>query len=60
MNYEKYIHRCIELARRGEYYVAPNPMVGAVLVRDSELLLQCGEKWYMPRRLFLQRMYSFC
>ncbi|MBR1878397.1 MAG: bifunctional diaminohydroxyphosphoribosylaminopyrimidine deaminase/5-amino-6-(5-phosphoribosylamino)uracil reductase RibD [Paludibacteraceae bacterium] len=36
MDYEKYIRRCIELARRGEYYVAPNPMVGAVLVRNGE------------------------
>lgn len=33
MNYEQYIARCIEIARRGEYYVAPNPMVGAVLVK---------------------------
>ena len=32
MEYANYIHRCIEIARRGEYYVAPNPMVGAVLV----------------------------
>ena len=41
MNYEKYIHRCIELARRGEYYVAPNPMVGAVLVERRN---ENGEK----------------
>jgi len=34
MNYEQYIARCIENARRGEYYVAPNPMVGAVLVGE--------------------------
>lgn len=26
-----YIGRCLHLARLGEYYVAPNPMVGAVL-----------------------------
>jgi hypothetical protein len=32
MDYEKYIKRCLELAQRGEYWVAPNPMVGAVLV----------------------------
>ena len=32
MNYANYIARCIEIARRGEYFVAPNPMVGAVLV----------------------------
>ena len=45
MNYEKYIHRCIELARRGEYYVAPNPMVGAVLVRNSDEAI-IGEGWH--------------
>ena len=32
MDYANYIAHCIEIARRGEYYVAPNPMVGAVLV----------------------------
>lgn len=36
MDNEKYIRRCIEIARRGEYFVAPNPMVGAVLVRNSD------------------------
>ena len=36
MNVEKlYIGRCLQLARLGEYDVAPNPMVGAVLVRHS-------------------------
>ena len=32
MLHEKYMRRCLQLARLGEYYVAPNPMVGAVLV----------------------------
>ena len=27
-----YMARCLQLAQLGEYYVAPNPMVGAVLV----------------------------
>ena len=31
-----YILRCVELARNGEYYVAPNPMVGAVLVESRK------------------------
>ena len=35
-NYEKYIAHCIEIARRGEYFVAPNPMVGAVLTAPSD------------------------
>ncbi len=43
-DYEVYMNRCLELARLGEYYVAPNPMVGAVLVgRDGEIL---GEGWH--------------
>ena len=38
MNYEQYIARCIEIARRGEDYVAPNPMVGAVIVHDGKVI----------------------
>ena len=36
MEYANFIARCIEIARRGEYFVAPNPMVGAVLVKNGE------------------------
>jgi diaminohydroxyphosphoribosylaminopyrimidine deaminase/5-amino-6-(5-phosphoribosylamino)uracil reductase len=44
---EKYIYRCLQLARIGEYYVAPNPMVGAVLVYHSEAGDQIlGEGWH--------------
>ena len=44
---EKYIARCIQLARLGEYYVAPNPMVGAVLVYHSQAGDQVlGEGWH--------------
>lgn len=31
-----YMTRCVQLARLGEYYVAPNPMVGAVLVESRD------------------------
>ncbi len=34
-DYLRYMRRCLDLAQLGEYYVAPNPMVGAVLV-DAE------------------------
>lgn len=51
-NSELYIRRCLQLAKLGEYYVAPNPMVGAVLVKhiveggaDEEVIL--GEGWHM-------------
>ena len=32
------MYRCIELARRGAGYVAPNPMVGAVLVHENTII----------------------
>ncbi|QDU72852.1 Riboflavin biosynthesis protein RibD [Mucisphaera calidilacus] len=35
--------RALALAARGEGFVEPNPMVGAVLVRDGQLL---GEGWH--------------
>jgi diaminohydroxyphosphoribosylaminopyrimidine deaminase / 5-amino-6-(5-phosphoribosylamino)uracil reductase len=33
--HEQYIYRCLELAKPGAGYVAPNPMVGAVLVYND-------------------------
>ena len=45
MEYANYIAHCIEIARRGEYYVAPNPMVGAVLVRNSDGAI-LSEGWH--------------
>ena len=35
--FELYMARCLQLARLGEYYVSPNPMVGAVLVERREV-----------------------
>lgn len=47
MDDSKYMRRCIELARLGEYYVAPNPMVGAVLVyRQGDKEMIVGEGWH--------------
>jgi diaminohydroxyphosphoribosylaminopyrimidine deaminase/5-amino-6-(5-phosphoribosylamino)uracil reductase len=43
MNHEQYMQRCLELARLGAGYVAPNPMVGAVLVHDGKII---GEGWH--------------
>ena len=44
MEYANYIARCIEIARRGEYFVAPNPMVGAVLVDANGAII--AEGWH--------------
>lgn len=36
--HETYINRCLALASQGAGYVAPNPMVGAVLVHDNRII----------------------
>lgn len=38
-----YMHRCLQLAKLGEGAVAPNPMVGAVLVNEGRII---GEGWH--------------
>ncbi len=35
---EQYMLKCIELARKGSGYVAPNPMVGAVIVYNDKII----------------------
>lgn len=35
---EKYMRHAIELARQGEGHVNPNPMVGAVIVKDGRII----------------------
>jgi diaminohydroxyphosphoribosylaminopyrimidine deaminase / 5-amino-6-(5-phosphoribosylamino)uracil reductase len=43
MDHNFYMQRCLELARRGAGHVAPNPMVGAVLVYSDSII---GEGWH--------------
>ncbi len=38
MNHEHYMQRCIQLAKNGLGNVAPNPMVGCVIVHDSKII----------------------
>ena len=40
---EKYMRRAIELAKRGEGWCHPNPMVGAVIVKDDRII---AEGWH--------------
>jgi diaminohydroxyphosphoribosylaminopyrimidine deaminase/5-amino-6-(5-phosphoribosylamino)uracil reductase len=35
---EQYMFRCLELAKKGEGVVAPNPMVGAILVHQGRII----------------------
>ena len=43
-NQEKYIRRCIELAKNGLGTTYPNPMVGCVIVYDDKII---GEGWHI-------------
>lgn len=38
MNHESYMQRCLQLARLGAGSVAPNPMVGCVVVYDNQII----------------------
>jgi len=45
---KKYMHRALQLALRGQYTTRPNPLVGAVLVKNNQIIgegahLQAGE-----------------
>ena len=45
---EKYMQRCIQLAKNGQENAKPNPMVGAVIVYDGRIIgegyhVRCGE-----------------
>ncbi|MEC8832474.1 MAG: riboflavin biosynthesis protein RibD, partial [Bacteroidota bacterium] len=43
--HQKYILRCIELAKKGLGTTAPNPMVGCVIVHDNKII---GEGFTSP------------
>lgn len=40
MEHEEYMRRALELARRGEGHVSPNPMVGCVVVKDGRIIAE--------------------
>lgn len=40
---EKYMARCLSLAELGRNFVAPNPMVGAIIVHNDTII---GEGWH--------------
>lgn len=42
-HHERYMYRCLQLALMGEGRVAPNPMVGSVLVYEDRII---GEGWH--------------
>ncbi len=45
-NHEIYMQRCLHLAKLGQGFVAPNPMVGAVLVHNKQIIGEGYHKKY--------------
>ncbi len=43
MSDAEYIKHCFELAKNGEGHVSPNPLVGAVIVKEGRII---GEGWH--------------
>jgi diaminohydroxyphosphoribosylaminopyrimidine deaminase/5-amino-6-(5-phosphoribosylamino)uracil reductase len=43
---EKFIHRCLQLATYGNGHVAPNPLVGAVIVHNNTIIGEGFHKRY--------------
>jgi len=46
MNDEYFMHRAIELAKRGKGYVHPNPMVGCVIVKDNKIISEGFHEYF--------------
>ena len=46
MQHERYIKRCLELALNGELGVAPNPMVGCVIVHNDVIVAEGYHQQY--------------
>lgn len=44
---EFYMERAIELAKRGQGMVSPNPMVGAIIVKEGKII---GEGYHSATR----------
>jgi len=44
--HQKYMRRCFELALKGKGNVSPNPLVGAVIVKDGKIISEGYHKKY--------------
>ncbi|MCY6355239.1 bifunctional diaminohydroxyphosphoribosylaminopyrimidine deaminase/5-amino-6-(5-phosphoribosylamino)uracil reductase RibD [Clostridium sp. ZS2-4] len=43
---QEYMRRAIELAKKGEGYTKPNPLVGAVIVKDNKVIAEGYHQFY--------------
>lgn len=43
---QKMMNRCLELAKKGSGFTAPNPMVGAVIVKDGKIISEGYHQYF--------------
>jgi len=43
---KKMMHRCLELAKKASGFTAPNPMVGAVIVKDGRIIAEGYHQYF--------------
>ena len=53
MTDQEYMLRAIQLAKKGEGWTNPNPMVGAVIVKDGRII---GEGYHKSMENFMQNV----
>ena len=54
---EKYMRRCLDLAKLGEGRTAPNPMVGSVIVHEGKII---GEGFHQQYRASIAKGMLNC
>ncbi|MCK9203080.1 MAG: bifunctional diaminohydroxyphosphoribosylaminopyrimidine deaminase/5-amino-6-(5-phosphoribosylamino)uracil reductase RibD [Bacteroidales bacterium] len=57
---EKYMRRAIRLARLGTGWVDPNPMVGAVLVKDGKIIGEGFHEYFGGPHAEVNALKNFC
>lgn len=57
---EYFMQLCIDLAKKGQGYVAPNPMVGSVIVHDNEVIGQGYHERYGEAHAEVNAVNSVC
>ena len=51
MDDKDYMKRALELAKKGEGFVSPNPMVGAVIVKDGKIIAEGWHEIFMQKEM---------
>lgn len=58
MDHNKYMQRCLQLASYGSGHVAPNPMVGCVIVAKNEIIGEGYHKYFGDSHAEVNAIYN--